>query len=448
MANLDPRPHVAIIGAGFTGLTAALVLARKGLRVTVLEADKSPGGMASGFWINGTVLEKFYHHLFLSDRHILALIRELGIQDSVLRRRTKSGIYIRDRVYGLCTPRDILRFSPLAVADRLRLGFLTLRARMIRNWQSLEKMTAKEWLIRLGGKAAYEGIWAPLLRGKFGPFADDIGAVWMWNKLKLRGGSRDRNGAENLIYIKGGFAALIQALESAAKKQGSRLLYKRTATGVQVEQNKIIGITTNREKLTADAVLSTLPLPHTADLIGPSADPRYLASLKRINYLANICLVLQLNRPLSDIYWLNVTDPDFPFVGIIEHTNFEPPSSYGGRHIVYLSKYLPETDPLYAMADDDILSFTLPLLQNMFSEFQPSNILGMDVWRARHTQPIVEKHYSRLIPAAKTPIQGLYLSSMAQIYPEDRGINYAVREGRRIAVMIHRDLQSERHTTQ
>jgi protoporphyrinogen oxidase len=448
MTNSPSAHHVAIIGAGFTGLTAAFELTRRGFRVTVLEAENEPGGMASCFRVNGNILEKFYHHLFLSDRHIVALIRELGIENTVLRRRTKSGIYIRNNVYELCTPKDLLRFSPLSFTDRLKLGSLTLRAGRIQNWQSLEKMTAKEWLIRLGGKSAYEVVWAPLLRGKFGPFAEDIGAVWMWNKLKLRGGSRDKNGAENLIYIKGGFVTVIKALESAIKQQGGRLLYKQAATGVQVERNKIVGITTHKERFNADAVLSTLPLPVAAELIGQSSAPQYLATLNRIKYLANICLVLQLNRPLSDIYWLNVTDPGFPFVGIIEHTNFEPPSSYGGRHIVYLSKYLPETDPLFVMADEDILSFTLPFLQKMFPEFQPSNILGQNIWRARYTQPIVEKHYSGLIPSRKTPIHGFYLSSMAQIYPEDRGINYAVREGRRVAEMIQRDLQSERHTMQ
>jgi protoporphyrinogen oxidase len=155
--------------------------------------------------------------------------------------------------------------------------------------------------------------------------------------------------------------------------------------------------------------------------------------LRKVEYLANVCLVLELDRSLSETYWLNVNDPGFPFVGVIEHTNFEPAETYGGRHIVYLSKYLPETAELYQMGDAEVLEYCIPYLQRMFPEFDRSWILGSHVWRARYSQPIVARHYSNLIPSTETPVEGLYLATMAQIYPEDRGTNYAIREGRRVA---------------
>ena len=167
----------------------------------------------------------------------------------------------------------------------------------------------------------------------------------------------------------------------------------------------------------------------TAGQVGQGA----LSDLRRIPYLANLCLVLELDRPLSSTYWLNVNDPGFPFVGVIEHTNFERPETYGGRHIVYLSRYLPEADPMYRMSDGEVQAFALPHLQRMFPEFRPDWVRRAHVWRARWAQPVVERHYSRLIPAEEGPLPGLYLASMAQIYPEDRGTNHAVREGRRIA---------------
>jgi protoporphyrinogen oxidase len=166
------------------------------------------------------------------------------------------------------------------------------------------------------------------------------------------------------------------------------------------------------------------------------AEPSYLESLRKIQYLGNVCLVLELNHPLSKTYWLNVNDPSFPFVGVIEHTNFERAETYGGRHIVYLSKYLPHTDPLYSMSDDALLEFTLPYLQKMFPAFNKTWIYAHHVWRARWSQPVVVKHYSTLIPQEHTPYQGLHLCSMAQIYPEDRGTNYAIREGRRMGQVL------------
>jgi protoporphyrinogen oxidase len=180
----------------------------------------------------------------------------------------------------------------------------------------------------------------------------------------------------------------------------------------------------------ADAVLATPALPIVADLVEPHVTPEYVSDLKRIQYLANICIVLELDRSLSETYWLNVNDPGFPFVGVIEHTNFEPPETYGGRRLVYLSKYLPETDELYGMADEDVVRYCLQHLRRMFPALSNDWIMAAHVWRARYAQPIVVRRYSQLIPSVETPLPGFYLSSMAQVYPEDRGTNYAIREGR------------------
>ena len=173
-----------------------------------------------------------------------------------------------------------------------------------------------------------------------------------------------------------------------------------------------------------------------ADLVEPHTSDVYVNQLRRVRYLANICIVLELDRSLSDTYWLNVNDPGFPFVGVIEHTNFEPLASYGGHHIVYLSKYLPESDELFQMTDSEAVDFTLKHLARMFPDFNHDWILDSHVWRANYSQPIVETRYSKLIPDHSSPLKGFYLSTMAQIYPQDRGTNYAIAEGRKIARRI------------
>ena len=192
----------------------------------------------------------------------------------------------------------------------------------------------------------------------------------------------------------------------------------------------------NGEELPADVVVATAALPIIADLVAPVGMQDYAAALRQIKYLGNLCLVLELDRSLSKTYWLNINDPEFPFVGVIEHTNFEPPTSYEGKHIVYLSKYLPDTETYFNMSDDEVLSYTIPHIKRMFPHFDQAWILGFHVWRARYSQPVVERNYSRLIPTFETPLQGLYIASMAQVYPEDRGTNYAVREGRRVASLV------------
>ncbi|HEY4648938.1 MAG TPA: NAD(P)/FAD-dependent oxidoreductase [Gemmatimonadales bacterium] len=423
--------HAVVIGAGFAGLSAAWELVQRGIRVTVCEADEEVGGLAGSFEVGNTRLEKFYHHWFTSDTHVLDLVRELGREDQVLHRPTRTGMYFAHQFYRLSTPMDVLRFTPLSLAGRFRLGLLALRARRVRDWQQLENLTAEEWLVRLGGRDVYDVVWRPLLEGKFGPYAQDISAVWFWNKLKLRGGSRGRGGEEVLAYYKGGFAALAAQLANAICARGGMIRLESEVTGLLTKDGVVKGVETIHGPVAADAVLATPALPIVADLVEPHTSPEYPAALRRIQYLANICIVLELDRSLSDTYWLNVNDPGFPFVAVIEHTNFEPPESYAGRRLVYLSKYLPESDELYRMDDEAVVRFCLGHLQRMFPALAPDWILGAHVWRARYSQPIVVRRYGALIPAVDTPLPGLYLSSMAQVYPEDRGTNYAIREGRK-----------------
>jgi protoporphyrinogen oxidase len=437
IAQTTDAPRVAIIGAGYTGLTAALELARAGVAVTVYEADDEVGGLAGTFDVGGERLEKFYHHWFTNDRHVNELVRDIGAEGNVLYRPTRTGMYFANNFFKLSTPADVLRFTPLSFPDRIRLGLLALRARRVRDWRALEDLTAEAWLRRLGGDAVWRVVWQPLLEGKFGAdVAPRISAVWFWNKLKLRGGSRGKGGQEFLAYYKGGFAALAEAVADEVRRLGGEIRLETPVVGFEGEEGRVTGVRTRDGVQPADAVLATVPLPLFADMVEPLASPAYTASLRRIEFLANTCIVLELDRSLSDTYWLNVNDPGFPFVGVIEHTNFEPPETYGGRRIVYLSKYLPESHPLFTMRDDEVLDFCVPYLQKMFPAFDRSWILGHHVWRARWSQPIVVERYSALIPAERTPLDGLWLSTMAQVYPEDRGTNYAIREGRAVGRRI------------
>ena len=434
------KPHVVIIGAGFCGLAAAYELGKHGIRVTALERDSDIGGLAGSFKVNGVRLEKFYHHWFTNDVHVMALIKDLGKMDQVLLRPTRTGMYYANNFFKLSTPLDLLRFSPLPFFDRIRLGLLALRARKVKDWQALEKRTAADWLREMGGERVYTIVWEPLLRGKFGDLAEEVSAVWIWNKLKLRGGSRGKGGEEQLAYYRGGFAALADNLAEAIRAQGGKIITNSPVRQLQVDSGRVTGVViAGEEAVPADAVIATPALPIIADLFEPHVPKEYVNQLRRIRYLANVCIVLELDRSLSDTYWLNINDPGFPFVGVIEHTNFEPPATYGDRHIVYLSKYLSEADPLYKMTDGEIVDFSLHYLAKMFPDLKRDWILDAHVWRANYSQPIVERQYSRLIPRKKTPFGRFYLATMAQIYPEDRGTNYAVAQGQDVALRFIRE---------
>ncbi len=304
--------RICIVGGGFTGLSAAYELASVGLPVTVFEKDGELGGLAGSFDVGGQMLEKFYHHWFTNDVHIMNLVKRLNVEHQVVLRQSRTGMYFGHNFFKLSSPGDVLRFSPLSFPNRLRLGLGVLAARRVRDWKQLEAVTAKEWLVQIFGRRVYEVVWEPLLIGKFGKVFPEISAVWFWNKLKLRGGSRGKGGAEQLAYYRGGFAALAQTLAAEIKRLGGEIRTGAEVTGLEVYDGRLVRVHSDSGLMTAEAAILTTPLPIAADLLAPHTSDQYVAALKRIRYLSNVCLVLEMDRSLSGLYWMNVNDPVVP----------------------------------------------------------------------------------------------------------------------------------------
>lgn len=433
--------QVVVIGAGFSGLAAAYDLAKAGREVTIVEADSDIGGLAGTFTPQpGVRLEKFYHHWFTSDEAIIELITELGLASRLKPVLSNTGLYFANSIFRLTSPLDLLRFPAIPILDRARTGLMALYARAISDWSALESISAIDWLIKVGGKPAYKAIWQPLLAGKFGIEAENVSAVWFWNKLKLRGSSRGRSGGETLLYFEGGFGALSDAVRENLIGMGVNIHTNTPATRVVTSNGAVSAVCATDPSgtellLPAHQVLVTTPLPTLFDL-APDLSESDIAPWRQIRFLGNVCLVLRLKHSLSSTYWLNVADPTFPFIGVIEHTNLDDRANYGGEHIAYLSKYLPTSEKLFSMPDKELLDYALPHIQRMFPHFSEEWIIAAHIWRAKFSQPVIVKNYSKLIPPFALPINDLWLCTMAQVYPQDRGTNYAVEYGRRVAEMM------------
>lgn len=428
---------VVVVGGGFTGLTAAYVLSKQGKRVCVLEADSTPGGLAGTFEFgDGVTLEKFYHHWFNNDVFVPELVKELGMEGDVILLPTRTGMYFNGRMWKLSTPLDLLRFKALSFVDRIRLGLLVFQVRKIKDWKTIEHLSIREWLESLAGKSVYKIVWEPLINSKFSVYAEAVNAVWMWKKLVLRGSTRNDKGGEELAYFKGGFGRLAEALASAIRANGGEVRYGAAVTGMETEGRNIKAVRTVNGEVRGDKFLFTPSFPLIADMFEGKAPADWLSKLRRVKYLGNMCLVLRLKHSLSETYWLNVNDPGFPFVGVIEHTNFDKPENYKGSHIAYLSRYLATEDPVWGYTDEQYCEFALGHLKRMFPDMDKSWLQEYAVWRSEYAQPVTERNYSEYVPGQETPYDNALISTMAQIYPEDRGTNYAIREGRRVAAAL------------
>jgi protoporphyrinogen oxidase len=439
---------VTIIGGGLAGLAAAYRLCQRGFQVHLLEAEPELGGLVGTFEIGGSRIEQFYHHIFSTDTTVTALIDELGLADRLIWRESKVGIFYDGRVYDFVTPLDLLRFTPISLIDRLRLGLVGLWLRRQKNWRPYESVTAKEWIIKHAGQRNYDVVWGPLLRGKFGQRADDVSMAWFWSKIHLRFASR-KGGAgqkEQLGYLMGSFGLLVDTLAERVRQMGGVLETGRPVQRVVVEDGRAVALEAaggKGERIACDAVIATVPN-RTFLGLAPQLPQDYAAKLAAVQYQWALCLVLALKQSLSPIYWMNISDRSIPFLALIEHTNFIERSHYGDRHVVYLSNYLEEASPLLQMGIDELCDVYFPHLKRINPQFSPEWVADRWLFRGPFAQPIIATHYSRSLPEHRTPIEGLYLANMTQIYPEDRGQNYSIRLGEEVAAMLATDLERAR----
>ncbi len=437
--------RIAVIGAGPTGLAAAYALSGRGAHVVVFESTSVSGGMARTVTVGEERIEAFYHHIFTSDEALVSLAEAIGLGDRLEWLPPRNALYSGERLYPFTTPGDLLRLGALPLMDRIRLGLFVLAARRARSWEHLEERTAREWAVETGGKRVYETIWKPLLASKFGDYADQVGATWLWNKTKLRGSTRGKGqGREILGYFRGSFGVLYDTLTARIRAAGGEVrlntpvLTIRSLSATPQEEGMLLVRTPEGEEPFSKVLVTTAP----AELarMAPQLPEGFREQLTDIPHQANLCALLELSRPLSPYYWITVADEEFPFVALIEHTNLLPPARYGSS-VVYLSRYLSPSAPLFRADDETVAAVFLDGLSRLARtvertspgrmRWDPSFLKRIRIFRADSAQHVATRGYGKRIPPHRTPIPNLYLNCMAQIYPEDRGQNYAIEQGLR-----------------
>lgn len=398
--------RIAIIGGGFTGLTAGYELSKRGHKVTLFERDNHLGGLAYGFrapnW--DWHLEAAYHHLFTNDHAIIGLIDELGLSKKLIIKRPVTANFYKGKMYQFDSPFHLLQFPFLSPIDKLRTGALAAFCKLYPFWHTLEGVTAKEFFTKIGGSASWRIIWEPLMTGKFGHLDGTIAASWLWARIHKR--------TPSLAYIEGGFQTLVRALEQAIEKQGGTIHMN--------SEFKIL----NSE---FDRTLLTVPTPIATKLDSRITDPS-------IPHLHAQVLILETAKPiLKHIYWLSITDRTYPFLAVVAHTNFMDKRHYGDHHLTYIGNYLPPDHPYLKMTKEQLLKKFLPYIKRLCPAMNYELITNNFLFVGPFAQPVHQINYSKKAPKLKTPIDGVYLANMDSIYPWDRGTNYAVELGMRAA---------------
>jgi len=425
---------IGIVGAGVAGLTAAYRLAKKGHEVEVFEASDHVGGLAAGFPIAGTTLERYYHHIFTSDVKIRGLVDELGVRDSLHWLPSQMGLSYQGKLYPFGTPSQILKLPILPIWERIWFGFQGLYLGLKNDWKPFESVTAYEWLKKHTGPAVMKIIWEPLLKGKFDRYFDKIAMAWFWARVHTRFSSR-KGAKETLGYFKGGFEVFHQSLALGAQKAGVKIHLKTPIQQIKTQKGEFKGLVTEKGEKSFDRLIFAAATPIFLKTCS-ELPPDYVQRLTQLDFLGAQCLILVMREKFSDMYWINVGDSDNPILALIEHTNFAPLDWYEGKHLMYVANYLPQDHKYFKMKKEEIFDELLPHLQSIKPGFDPSVVEEIHLFQDLFAQPVVPLHYSKVKPGYETPIRNLYLANMALVYPEDRGTNFAVDVGNKAAQLV------------
>lgn len=436
----EQRLKVGIVGAGVAGLSAAYDLLNQGHDVTLYEAADHTGGLAAGFQDEAWdwPLEKFYHHLFTSDTAIIGLVEELGLGDRLFFPRPITSVIYEGKIVPFDSPLAWIRFPGFNLLDVARFGLVSAYLRFSNPWRSLEKYTADEWLRRWYGEKIYEMTWRPLLIGKFGPYYQQANMAWMWARLKVR--------SPRLGYFRGGFQMFIDTLTDAVSGKGAQIRLNTPVEAITPLDAGQITISAGEDSSLYDRVLVTTS-PGLLKRMAPQLPPDYLGRLGQLKSMGAVVLTLALRQQLMpETYWLNIpaTSPDkrqnqFPFLALVEHTNYIDRAHYGGDHIVYCGDYVVPDHDYFSMSKEELERLFVSRLRHINNRFRPDWVRKSWLFRARYAQPVPKVNHSENIPDLRTPLDNLYFASMSQVYPWDRGTNFAVKIGREVATIMDQD---------
>jgi protoporphyrinogen oxidase len=429
--------RIGIVGGGVLGMTLALRLREQGHEVVVLEGARAPGGLAAPQTIAGFTWDRFYHVILQSDRDLLALLRELGVERELHWGVTRTGFYTDGVLYSLSTSLEFLAFPPLSLIDKMRLAATIVYASRVRDWRRLEKIPVADWLRRLSGTRTFERIWLPLLKSKLGENYRIASAAFIWAIIARMYAAR-RSGLKREMFghVDGGYAVVLARFERYLEEKQIELRAGSPVAAVRDGGSDAEVVLADGTTLRFDRVILTVPASRIPALC-PQLTAAERERLGRVVYQGVLCASLLIKEPLASYYVTNITDGWVPFTGVIEMTTLVDRARFGGNSLVYLPRYLAQDDPFWKASDDEVRTTFLDALERMYPKFRRADVLDFRIARARDVLAISTLDYSTLaLPAVRTSLPNVFIVNSAQIESGTLNLNETIGLANRQAAAL------------
>lgn len=427
----------AIVGSGPMGLMAAMELLNKGHQVDIYERDDRIGGMSADFDFGGLRIERYYHFICKTDFPLFKLLDEVGLSDKLHWTDTKMGYYYNGKLYRWGTPFALLGFPHLGIVDKIRYALHVMYTKGIQDWAPLDKVSAREWITRWIGPRAYDVMWKKAFALKFFEYADDLSASWIGTRIKRVALSRRNLFNESMGYLQGGSAVLLDEMTKRVKAAGGRILLGQGIDEVVSEQGRVTGVRIGERVEAYDKVVSTAPIQYVPRMV-PGLPKEFADSIRRIENIPVACVILKLKHPVSENFWMNISDDSIAIPGVIEYSNLNPGAD-PAQKILYAPFYMPRTHPKWSRTNPELIEEVIGYLDKLNPQFSRDWVLGSYCHRYEYAQTICPPGFQEMLPAMKTPVEGFYMADTAYYYPEDRSINESIAVGQKLAEVASRE---------
>ena len=436
--------NVCIIGGGMMGLATAYFLAEPNVHVTVFEKEKEVGGLSrAAEMLPGLLWDRFYHVILSTDVELLNFLNEIGLSLDIQFKATKTGFFTNGQLHSMSNIKEFICFKPLSILDKLRLGTGIFFASRIGTGNGLENIYAKTWLIHVFGRRNYEKLWDPLLRSKLGSASSRASGSFIWAIIKRYYGTRHKGSKQEFLgCVRGGYHSILRKIKEKLQENQVKILLDHSVVSITPLPNGKIAIFDNQgNKRLFDNVVATIPNPNIISLL-PEQAKTLRDQLNKIDYLSLVCVVLVIEKSLCPFYITNITDPGFPFTGVIEATNIVPKEILGDHALVYLPRWMPADDPFINLSDSEIKDRFYKALRRIFPDFSAESVTAILVNRESNVQPIQTVGYKKNVLSMDTCIKGFYIVNTTMILNSTLNNNQVIRLAKKMAKKIKEDMSN------
>ena len=416
----------AVVGGGMLGLTLAHRLQQAGQQVTLLEAGPEIGGLAGAWQIGDVTWDRHYHVTLLSDLRLRGLLKELDLEADMRWVETRTGFYTDGQLYSMSNTVEFLRFPPLGLIDKLRLGATIFMASRRKDWQALERIHVADWLRRWSGSRTFNKIWLPLLKAKLGECYLRTSASFIWATIARMYAARQSGLKKEMFgYVSGGYTTILQRFVESLSAAGVTIQTNTAASRVTADDDGTVTVHSNAGEQQFDRVVLTAPSPIIARLcpqLGAEERQRHEA----IAYLGIVCASVLLKKPLASYYVTNITDEGLPFTAVIEMTTLVDPAELSGHSLAYLPRYAAADDEIWTLSDVEIEGRFLAGLERIYPNFTRNDVVAFRISRARHVMALPTLEYSTQLPPLQTAMPGVFAVNSTHIVKGTLNVNEVV----------------------